>query len=79
MNQFEIKDGVAIIPEGATKIEHGAFFGCTSLESIIIPESVTEVEKDAFSGYTSLKEIHGNREHLESIVPEQLHKFIVED
>ena len=57
MAQFEIKDGVAIIPDGTTEIGFGAFKGCTSLKSITIPESVTEIGGYAFDGCTSLKSI----------------------
>ena len=31
MANFKIKDGVAIIPEGTTKIEHDAFRDCPNL------------------------------------------------
>ena len=34
MAQFEIKDGVAIIPDGTTEIGNHAFEDCTSLGSI---------------------------------------------
>ena len=54
MAKFEIKDGVAIIPEGTTEIGGWAFEGCTLLKSITIPESVTEIKGNAFSGCTSL-------------------------
>ena len=54
MSQFEIKDGIAIIPEGTTCIEREAFLGCTSLESVTIPESVTEIGDNAFSGCRKL-------------------------
>lgn len=54
MAQFEIKDGVAIIPEGTTEIGNYAFHGCTSLESITIPKSVTVIGDSAFNGCTSL-------------------------
>ena len=57
MAQFEIKDGVAIIPEGTTEIEWGAFKNCSSLESVTIPESVTKIGYGAFYGCTSLKSI----------------------
>lgn len=57
MAQFEISDGVAIIPEGTTVIGRGAFQDCTSLKSITIPESVNEIESYAFDGCTSLKSI----------------------
>ena len=33
MSQFEIKEGVAIIPDGTTDIYDDSFSGCTSLES----------------------------------------------
>ena len=51
---FEIKDGVAIIPEGAMEIGELAFKGCTSLESIVIPKGVTMIGGSAFKGCTSL-------------------------
>ena len=43
MAQFEIKDGVAIVPKDTTKIEKCAVFGCKSLISINIPDSITEI------------------------------------
>ena len=45
-----------VIPNGVTKIEHRAFFGCTGLESIKIPSTVTEISHFAFceSGLTSI-------------------------
>ena len=55
MAKFEIKDGVAIIPEGTTEISNYAFDDCRTLESIVIPESVTEIASTAFSGCTSLE------------------------
>ena len=48
MAQFEIKDGVAIIPDGTTKIGRSAFSECRSLTSITIPDSVTSIGRDAF-------------------------------
>lgn len=38
-------------------IEEWAFYGCTSLQSIVIPNSVTEIGVRAFSGCTSLQSI----------------------
>ena len=43
MADFEIKNGVAVIPEGTTTIGEFAFYRCTSLQSITIPEGVTEI------------------------------------
>lgn len=37
MAQFEIKDGVGIIPDGTTEIGEYAFKGCTSLVTINVP------------------------------------------
>lgn len=55
MAEFEIKDGVAIIPEGTTRIGAYAFAGCSLLESVTIPESVTKIDSLAFLGCSSLK------------------------
>ena len=57
MAKFEIKDGVAIIPEGTTEIGYAAFKNCTSLKSVTIPESVTEIGGCAFEDCTSFKSI----------------------
>jgi hypothetical protein len=54
MTQFEIKDGVAVIPEGTTEIGMFAFSNCTSLKSIVIPQGVTNIDDCAFEGCTSL-------------------------
>ena len=39
MAQFEIKDGVAIIPEGTTEIEVRAFEN-SDVRRVVIPDSV---------------------------------------
>jgi hypothetical protein len=66
MTKFEIKDGVAIIPEGTTKIGNRAFSECASLENITIPESVTEIGYAAFFRCVALKSI---------IIPESVTKI----
>lgn len=57
MTQYEVKDGVGIIPEGETVIDHSAFEDCKSLTSVIIPDSVTEIRSYAFRDCTGLKRI----------------------
>ena len=57
MTQFEIKDGVAIIPEGMTEIPFRAFINCEDLTTIVIPDSVTCIVNAAFYGCSSLTEI----------------------
>ena len=57
MRQFEIKDGVAIIPDGTTEIPFRAFFDCKDLTTVVIPESVTSIVNGAFFGCSSLTEI----------------------
>ena len=64
--KFEIKDGVAIIPEGTTEISNYAFDDCRTLESIVIPESVTEIGYAAFFRCVALKSI---------IIPESVTKI----
>ena len=54
MAQFEIKDGIAIIPEGTKTIPNEAFCGCASLTNIVIPNSVTVIGDGAFNGCASL-------------------------
>ena len=43
MAEYEIKDGVAIIPEGTTEIKQSAFHGCKELTTIVIPASVIKL------------------------------------
>ena len=49
MAEYEIKDGVGIIPEGENKISFCAFQNCNELKSIVIPDSLTEIGDCAFS------------------------------
>ena len=57
MAQFEIKDGVAVIPEGTATLENGVFMNCVALQSVVIPESVTEIGGCAFQGCSALQSI----------------------
>ena len=57
MTQFEIKDGVAIIPKGMTELPFRAFINCEDLTTVVIPDSVTCIVDAAFYGCSSLTEI----------------------
>ena len=57
MMDCEIKDGVAIIPEGTKEIGNKAFNKCTELTSIVIPNSVKKIGELAFYGCINLKNI----------------------
>ena len=57
MANFEIKDGVGIIPEGTTKLDWSSFEKCTELTSVVIPDSVTEISGSAFKGCPNLASI----------------------
>ena len=47
----------AVIPSSVTKIEDGAFEGCSGLISVVIPDSVTEMGVSAFAGCMGLTEV----------------------
>ena len=58
MADFEIKDGVAIIPDTVEEIGESAFYQCQGLTSVVIPNSVTSIGKSAFKwckGLTSVE------------------------
>lgn len=57
MAQYEIKNGVGIIPEGTVKIDPYAFQDCRDLTSVTIPESVTEILWNAFDGCSALTSV----------------------
>lgn len=45
------------IPDSVTSIGYGAFYGCSSLASIVIPDGVMSIGWHAFNGCTSLTNI----------------------
>ena len=61
---YEIKDGVAIIPEGTKEIGNKAFNKCTELTSIVIPKSVTSIGQGAFNFCSNLQKITVSSENL---------------
>ena len=57
MVEFEIKDGVAIIPEGTTVIAERAFEGRADLTGIRLPSSLRTIQSFAFRDCTGLTSI----------------------
>ena len=49
--------GHITLPNTLTSIDDRAFYGCTSLTSVVIPDSVTSIGRSAFDGCTSLTTI----------------------
>ena len=54
MAKYEIKYGVAIIPEGATEIRDGAFSDCSSLTSVRVSKN-TKIADEAFKDCPEVK------------------------
>lgn len=66
MDMYKIIHGVGIIPQGVTKIEDEAFYGCENLTSIVIPKNVARIGKWAFAFCTNLTSIvveEGNKKY----------------
>ena len=49
MAEFEIKDGVAIIPEGTTAIDYEEFKDCTELKTIYVSAKKADYYKQRLS------------------------------
>ena len=54
MAKFEIKDGVAIIPDGAVEIGEDTFYDCSALTAIYVPAKTTDYYKEFLS-----EKLHG--------------------
>ena len=66
MADFEIKDGVAIIPEGTEKINPYFFEDVEGLTTVVIPKSVVYIDKESFlsqSGVTKIIVEEGNERY----------------
>lgn len=58
MAQFEIKDGIVIIPEGVTSLPDWAFVdNCSIIESLNIPKSVDSIGQYTFYNYPNMTSI----------------------
>ena len=49
-----------IIPEGVTAIGQGAFFNCSSLQSVSFPRSLTRVGRQAFDGCSNVATVEAS-------------------
>ena len=84
MADFEVKDGVAVIPEGTEKIGGGAFSFMEGLTTVFIPKSVTKIDyqsKLSLSGATSVVVEEGNekydsRNNCNAIIETETNKLI---
>ena len=66
MADFEIKDGVVIIPEGTEKINPYFFEDVEGLTTVVIPKSVVYIDKESFlsqSGVTKIIVEEGNERY----------------
>lgn len=57
MCQFEIVDGVAVIPQGVKVIDCDDFYGRNELVSVVIPDSVERICEGAFNDCRNLKSV----------------------
>lgn len=84
MSEFEIQNGIGIIPPGTTIIDENAFAHCTNLESVVIPSTVNYIAEGAFRGCFALKSIvvekenviYDSRENCNAIIESSTGKLI---
>ena len=78
-----------VIPKAVKTIDRYAFYGCTALESVTFCGSVKEIDKTAFMDHTGIGLIPNQAlkvinvpakkgDYYKSLLPEALHKFVVE-
>ena len=69
------------IPNGIEVLGRDCFFA-TTVETIYLPRSVTTVDESSFYYCFHLKQIHvpkGSRSHFLEVLPDYVHRYIVED
>lgn len=73
------RNGNYVIPDGVTSIPVGAFFYCSSLESVTVPASVTSINSNAFNVCNKLKTIYGvSGSYAETFAAEKGYTFIAQ-
>lgn len=58
MAEYEIKDGVGIIPEGTTYVKDEAFKNCKELKSVVIPNSVKGIGAKSYYCYPGSNKVY---------------------
>lgn len=54
------------VPDGVKTIQINAFFGCTSLRSVILPPSLRLIQKNAFANCTNLATVYALSEGIQA-------------
>lgn len=84
LHKFTDGKGEIVLEDHVTRINNGAFDGCTSLISITIPDSVTKIGELAFSGCSSLTSIivddnnptYNSRDNCNAIIEKETNTLI---
>ena len=84
MAEFEVKDGVCVIPKGTTEISGWDFTGCSNLYEVVIPATVINISSFAFDDCTALEKIvveegnpkYDSREACNAIIETATNKLI---
>ena len=84
MAEFEVKDGVCVIPKGTTELSGWDFTGCSNLYEVVIPATVINISSFAFDDCTALEKIvveegnpkYDSREGCNAIIETATNKLI---
>ena len=57
VENYEIIDGIVVIPHGVTMISEKAFYGCTEIKGINFPKSIKTICERSFYGCIGLTKI----------------------